>query len=145
MCATGGWVLARRWTSQTAGGSPAARSAASIGTGPENSLGLRRIVSPVAPRVAPQQPPPCEHQAPKYAELPDRLHRIARARGLVLAASRQQRRDQALVEHDRSAHERPGDPRRAALVPSRGTALPGSRRAHGLASPERPSCEGTLS
>src|ERR1700677_746223 len=74
------------------------RSAGMIGTpggtpAPEQSLGLDGIVSAVAPWVAPQQTPPSEHQTPKYAVPADRFQRIARARRLVLAASRDRRRD----------------------------------------------------
>ena len=42
-----------------------------------------------------------EHQAAEYAVPPDRLRGVARARGLVLAAAREQRRDQPLVDADR--------------------------------------------
>src|SRR6185437_2561666 len=80
----------------------------------EHSLGLDRIVSAVAPWVAPEQAPHCEHRAPKYAVLPDRLDRIARAGRLVLAAARDRRRDHPLIDDDRSrrkpaqgAHRRP--------------------------------------
>ena len=48
-------------------GRPGERSVAGGWDVPENSLSLDRIVSAVAPRVAPQQAPPREHQAPKYA------------------------------------------------------------------------------
>ena len=65
---------------------PAPAQPPGSGPHPEHSLGLHRIVSAVAPRIAPEQTPPREHQAPKYAVLPDRLHRVARARRLVLAA-----------------------------------------------------------
>ncbi len=39
-------------------------SAALMGSGPEKSLSLDGIVAAVAPRVAPEQAPPCEHRAP---------------------------------------------------------------------------------
>src|ERR1700691_790189 len=91
---------------KTPGNSPGSCSAVMIGaTGgtvhSENSLGLNWIVSAVAPRVAPQQAPPRQHHAPKYAVLADRLDRIARARGVVLAALRYRRRHDALIAHDR--------------------------------------------
>src|ERR1700726_1825670 len=64
------------------------RSSAAVAFDPEHVLRLHRIVSAVAPRVAPEQAPPRENQALKYAVLPDRLDRVARARRLVLAAPR---------------------------------------------------------
>src|SRR4051794_18887379 len=63
----------------------------------------------MAPRIAPQQAPPREHQAPKYAVLADRVDRVARARRLVLAAPWQRRRDEPLVDHDRGEHETAGE------------------------------------
>src|ERR1019366_8613523 len=83
------------------------RSGALVGAGPEESLGLNGIVSPVAPRVAPQQAPPREDRAPKYAVLPYRVDRIARAGRLVLAAPGNRRGDEALVEDDRRRERRP--------------------------------------
>ncbi len=78
--------------------------------GPEHSLGLDRIVSAVTPGVAPQQAPPREHQAPKYAVLPHRVDRVSGARRLVLAAPRDRRRDQSLVDDDRRQRRRRGPP-----------------------------------
>ena len=101
------------------GGDAAARiNVPRRGTGPEHSLGLDRIVSAVAPRVAPQQAPPREHQAPKYAVLPHRFDRVARARGLVLAAPRDRRRDQPLVERRSALRARPRA-QRARRLPER--------------------------
>src|SRR4029077_11278927 len=51
---------------------------------------------------APEQAPRREHRAPKYAVLPDRLDRITRTAGLVLAAPGNRRRDEPLVDRDRS-------------------------------------------
>src|SRR5271154_2219432 len=77
-----------------------ARSGACLRTNPEHCLGLDRIVSAVAPGVAPEQAPPGEHQAPKYAVPPDRLGRIPRAGRLVLTTPRNRRRDHPLVDDD---------------------------------------------
>src|SRR5882672_9955125 len=78
-----------------------ARSEATAVAAREHSLGLHGIVSAVAPWVAPQQAPRREHRAPKYAVLPNRFDRIARARRLVLAASGDRRRYQPLIDRDR--------------------------------------------
>src|SRR4029077_6268117 len=51
---------------------------------------------------APEQAPRREHRTPKYAVLPDRLDRITRTAGLVLAAPGNRRRDEPLVDRDRS-------------------------------------------
>src|SRR5262245_1438524 len=76
----------------------------------EHSLGLYGIVSAVAPWIAPEQTPPREHSAPKYAVLPDRFDCIPRARRLVLATAGDRGGDKALVEDDRrrshDAHRR---------------------------------------
>ncbi len=93
----------------TAAGSARCALRRSVRLDPEHPLGLHRIVPAVAPRVAPEQPPHREHQAPKYAVLPDRIDRIARARRLVLAAPRHRRREHPLVDDDRREHNRPGD------------------------------------
>src|SRR5207244_1949102 len=63
---------------------------------PEHPLRLDRIVSAVAPRIAPQQPPPGQHETAQKAIPPDRLDGVARARRLVLAAPRKRRRDEPL-------------------------------------------------
>src|ERR1700674_5535566 len=76
---------------------------------PEYSLRLHRIVPAVAPRVAPEQAPTGEHQAPQYAVLPDRAQGIARAGGLILAASRKTWGDHPLVEDDWGADQHAGD------------------------------------
>ena len=67
----------------------------------EQRLGRDRVVAPVAPRVAAQQPPAREHEAAPRAVVAHGLDRVVRARRQVLAAARQQRRDEALVEADR--------------------------------------------
>src|SRR5689334_22107287 len=95
---------ARRWAAKPRLN---ARSAATIGARSEHSLGLDRIVSAIAPRIAPKQAPPRKHQAPKYAVPLDRLDRVAGARRLVLAAPRDRRRDEALVGDDRGRHQAP--------------------------------------
>src|ERR1035438_8939172 len=77
---------------------PGARSLAGFGMDPEDSLGLDGIVTAVAPRVAPEQPPPGEHHALKYAVLPDRVYGVVRAGGLILAAPGNGRRDEPAVE-----------------------------------------------
>ena len=94
---SGRWSRLARLRRSLAARPPRARSSAGAVAGREHSLGLHRIVSAVAPRVAPEQAPRREHRAPKYAVLPDRFDRIARARRLVLAAPRDRRRDEALV------------------------------------------------
>ena len=129
-CSSGLAVMARRATRAPcrAGRAPVPRRLARrCGAGLEHSLGLHRIVSAVAPWVAPQQAPPREHQAPKYAVLPDRLDRVARARGLVLAAARDRRRDHALVDHDRRRSRPPARARRAPRR-ARGARRPRQRR-----------------
>ena len=67
----------------------------------EQRLGRDRVVAPVAPRVAAQQPPARQHEAAQRAVVAHGLDRVVRARRQVLAAPRQQRRDEALVEADR--------------------------------------------
>lgn len=77
-----------------------------LGANPKEPLGFNRIVSAMAPRIAPQQPPRRQHEAPQYAVLAHRLYRVARACRLILATPRQGWRDQALVDHHRSQHHR---------------------------------------
>ena len=69
--------------------------------GPKQALGLDRIEAAVAERIAAQQTPPRQHQPAEYAEATNRLHRIGRAGGLVLAAPRQSGGDHPLVQADR--------------------------------------------
>src|ERR1700677_2487582 len=78
----------------------------------EYTLILHWIVSAVAPRVAPEQPPQGEHRAAKYAVLPDRIDRVVRARRLVLAAPRQDRREHPLIDDDRRDGQSTDDPAR---------------------------------
>src|SRR6516165_5256717 len=85
------------------------RSDAGTVADPEHSLGLDRIVSAIAPGIAPEQTPPRENHALKDAVLRDGFRCVTGARGLVLAPPRQRRRDQAAIHHDRSDHEQPCD------------------------------------
>ena len=57
----------------------------------EDALILDRVKAAVAERVAAQQPPGGEHQAAGHTELANRVHRVTRARRLVLAATRKRR------------------------------------------------------
>src|SRR3954470_13110214 len=57
----------------------------------EEPLALDRVVPAVAPGVASQQPPPGEHRAADHAIGADGLHRVSRARRMVLAALGQTR------------------------------------------------------
>jgi hypothetical protein len=74
----------------------------------EQTLGQHWIVPAVAPRVAPEQPPHGEHQAPRRPKLPDRLQRIARTRRLVPAAPRKPGRNHPLIDDDRGREQRAG-------------------------------------
>src|SRR5437868_11975486 len=74
----------------------------------EETLILDRVVAAVTPRVAAQQPPAGQDQAPEYAEAADRLRGVGRAGGLVLAAAREERRDHALVGDDRRDRDAAG-------------------------------------
>ena len=62
---------------------------------------LDGVVAAVAERVAARQAPGGQDRAADDAQLANRLHGVGRAGGLVLAAARERRRDQALVEADR--------------------------------------------
>src|SRR3954470_22045763 len=54
----------------------------------------------VAERVAPQKPPGRQHDAAPRTVGPQRLDRVGGAGRLVLAAARQPRRDEALIQPD---------------------------------------------
>src|SRR5438445_13883749 len=99
------------WFARLRTACPNARSHVGAGADPEHSLGLDRIVSAVAPWVAPEQAPSRENKAPKYAVPPDRFRRIPRAGRLVLAAPRQCGRHEALIDDDRRGDDRAHDPR----------------------------------
>src|ERR1700737_869310 len=90
---------------------PNARSDTAAVAAPEHPLGLHRIVSAEAPRVAPEQAPCGEYEAPPHAIRADRLHRVARARGLVLTAPRKRWGDEPLVDDDRGGRGRAGGQR----------------------------------
>src|SRR5436305_14845462 len=81
------------------------RSASGPWTAAEHPLGLDRIVSAVAPWVAPEQAPSREDESPKYAVPSDRLDRVSRARRLVLAPARDRGRHHTLVDEDRRGDE----------------------------------------
>ena len=72
----------------------------------EQRLVRDRVVAPVAPRVAAQQPPAREHEAAQDAVVAHGVDGVLRARRQVLAAPRQQRRDEAHVEADRGERDR---------------------------------------
>src|SRR6185436_4658975 len=76
--------------------------------GPEQALGLDRIKAAVAERIAAQKAPPCQHQPAEYAEATDRLHRVHRARRLVLAPAREGGGDHGLIQADRRDHDPAG-------------------------------------
>src|SRR3954454_5859584 len=67
----------------------------------EQALGLDGVESAVAPRVAAQDPPPGQDDSTQYAVALDGLDGVGRARGLVLAARRQRRRDEGAPQRDR--------------------------------------------
>ena len=71
----------------------------------EQRLVRDRVVAAVAERVAAQQAPAREHEAARRAVGAHRLDGVVRAGRQVLAAPRQQRRDEALVEADRREQE----------------------------------------
>src|SRR6185437_16876582 len=75
--------------------------AGSGSAGLEQPLVLDGVKSPVTPGVAPEQPPAGQDKPSEYAESADRLRGIFRARGVVLAALSDQRRDEPLIEPDR--------------------------------------------
>src|SRR5689334_13189049 len=70
----------------------------------EDALLVDRVVAPVAPRIAAQQPPSREDQPAQYAVLLNGLRGVVGAAWLVLAARRQQRGRDPLVEADRRDH-----------------------------------------
>src|SRR5687767_14086812 len=72
----------------------------------EEALLLDGIEAAVAPRVAAKEPPGGQHDAAQYAVALDGLQRVRRAGRVVLAAPRESRRDDALVEPDRRARDR---------------------------------------
>ena len=80
--------------------------------GAEEALAGDGVEPTVAERIAAQEAPHRQDRAAEYAELPDRLRGVGRAGRLVLAAARQRRRDQALVERDRRGR----DARRSTLM-----------------------------
>ena len=96
-----------------------------------------RVVAAVAERVAAQQPPAGQHGAAQYAVALDRLHRVRRAGRVVLAAARERRRDEALVEPDRGEHDRAASSRVAPPAPRAAHAVDelGQRAAHAAGSP----------
>ena len=64
-------------------------------------LAVGELVDPaVAEGIAAQQAPARQDRPPDRPELADRLHRVLRAGGVVAAAGRERRRDEALVEAD---------------------------------------------
>src|SRR5436190_1266802 len=63
------------------------------------------VEASVAEWVTAQDAPRRQDQAAKYAELLQRLDRVGRARGLVLAAAGERGRDHALVRDDRRLHD----------------------------------------
>ena len=82
----------------------------------EQRLVRDRVVAAVAPRVAAQQPPARQHEAAQPARRSrTACDRVVRAGRQVLAAPRQQRRDEALVEADRREQRRRA--RRSRLAP----------------------------
>ena len=71
----------------------------------EERLVRQRVVAAVAPGVAAQQAPARQHEPAQRSVGPHGLDRVVRARRQVLAAARERRRDEALVEADRREYE----------------------------------------
>ena len=77
---------------------------------PEQALLVHRVEPSVAPGITAQQPPPGQHEPAEYAESVDRLHRVLGARGVVLAAVSEQRRDQQPLVGPQAAAGTPSAP-----------------------------------
>src|SRR5512140_2652963 len=75
--------------------------------GAEECLLLDGIYAAVAPRVAPQQPPRGEDDAPEYAVGADGLHGVLGAARVVAAAGAERGRDRPLVDPDGRDSDRP--------------------------------------
>src|SRR5205807_9463559 len=106
-------------------------------TGAEQALGLDRVVAAVAPGVAAQHAPAGEDEAAERAVSPDRLDRVARAGGVVLAVRSQRGRHHQLVEPDRQ-HGEPATGAHEGGSPLPATALPSSSSS-AAATPASPS------
>src|SRR4051794_32540393 len=91
----------------------------------------------MAQGVAAQQAPTGQDDAAEYAVPRDRLYGVARARGLVLAAPRQRRRDEALIEADGRQHGATGEG--AHRAGAAGSAF-SSSSSRARRTPSRPSC-----
>src|SRR5204862_7937215 len=94
---TSGWMKVTKYMGV---GSADARTRA------EQLLVLHEIDAAQAPRIASQEPPAGEYQAPEYAVGPHGLHRVLRTARVVLAAAWDRRRDRALIDADGSDRNR---------------------------------------
>jgi hypothetical protein len=90
---------------------------------PEEPSILDRVNAPLAPGIASGEPPGCEDHPAGRPHLPDRVDRILRAGGVVLAARGKGWGDHPAIDSDRKKHERrQGAPKRSGTARA---ALPG--------------------